>query len=63
MSQIALSDLNAASVDDFVAVLENVVEYSPWIAQAAVEQRPFAGINPAGAELPQILLGGVAVLP
>ncbi|MET4256254.1 2-oxo-4-hydroxy-4-carboxy-5-ureidoimidazoline decarboxylase [Bradyrhizobium sp. S3.12.5] len=46
MSQIALSDLNAASFDDFVAVLENVVEYSPWIAQEAAARRPFAGINP-----------------
>lgn len=45
MSQIALSDLNAASFDDFVAVLENVVEYSPWIAQEAAARRPFAGIN------------------
>ena len=46
MSQIALSDLNSASFDDFVAVLENVVEYSPWIAQEAAARRPFAGINP-----------------
>lgn len=46
MSQIALSDLNAASFDDFVAVLENVVEYSPWIAQKAAARRPFVGINP-----------------
>jgi 2-oxo-4-hydroxy-4-carboxy-5-ureidoimidazoline decarboxylase len=45
MSQIALSDLNVASFDDFVAVLENVVEYSPWIAQEAAARRPFAGIN------------------
>jgi 2-oxo-4-hydroxy-4-carboxy-5-ureidoimidazoline decarboxylase len=45
MSPIALSDLNAASFDDFVAVLENVVEYSPWIAQEAAARRPFAGIN------------------
>jgi 2-oxo-4-hydroxy-4-carboxy-5-ureidoimidazoline decarboxylase len=45
MSQIALSDLNAASFDEFVAVLENVVEYSPWIAQEAAARRPFAGIN------------------
>jgi 2-oxo-4-hydroxy-4-carboxy-5-ureidoimidazoline decarboxylase len=28
-----------------VAVLENVVEYSPWIAQEAAARRPFAGIN------------------
>ena len=51
MSQIALSDLNAASFDDFVAVLENVVEYSPWIAQEAAARRPFAGINQLHAAL------------
>ena len=45
MSQIALSDLNAASYDDFVAALDNVVEYSPWIAEQARRARPFAGIN------------------
>ncbi|MCG2671516.1 2-oxo-4-hydroxy-4-carboxy-5-ureidoimidazoline decarboxylase [Bradyrhizobium sp. GCM10023182] len=51
MSQIALSDLNTASFDDFVAVLENVVEYSPWIAQEAAARRPFAGINQLHAAL------------
>ncbi|QAU45782.1 2-oxo-4-hydroxy-4-carboxy-5-ureidoimidazoline decarboxylase [Bradyrhizobium guangzhouense] len=51
MSRIALSDLNAASLDDFVAVLENVVEYSPWIAQEAAARRPFAGINQLHAAL------------
>ena len=45
MPQISLADLNAASIDDFVAVLENVVEYSPWIAQQVATRRPFAGIN------------------
>ena len=45
MSQISLAALNAASIDDFVAVLENVVEYSPWIAQQVATRRPFAGIN------------------
>ena len=45
MSQISLADLNTASTDDFVAVLENVVEYSPWIAQQVATRRPFAGIN------------------
>ncbi|MCS3726551.1 2-oxo-4-hydroxy-4-carboxy-5-ureidoimidazoline decarboxylase [Bradyrhizobium betae] len=45
MPQISLADLNAASTDDFVAVLENVVEYSPWIAQQVATRRPFTGIN------------------
>src|SRR5215472_15015791 len=45
MSQVALSDLNAASTADFVAALANVVEYSPWVAEQAAARRPFAGIN------------------
>lgn len=45
MSQISLSDLNAAAEADFVATLGNVVEYSPWIAEQLAGKRPFAGIN------------------
>jgi 2-oxo-4-hydroxy-4-carboxy-5-ureidoimidazoline decarboxylase len=40
-----LSELNGCSKDDFVAVLANVFEYSPWIAEQAAVARPFAGIN------------------
>src|ERR1700742_5358515 len=45
MSQMKLSDLNACSKADLVAHLGNIFEYSPWIAEAAAEARPFAGIN------------------
>jgi 2-oxo-4-hydroxy-4-carboxy-5-ureidoimidazoline decarboxylase len=45
MSQKTLSDLNACSIDDFVAALANVFEYSPWIAERAASARPFAGVN------------------
>lgn len=45
MSQISLSDLNAANNADFVATLGNVVEHSPWIAEQLAGKRPFAGIN------------------
>ena len=45
MSQISLSDLNAADNADFVAMLGNVVEHSPWIAEQLAGKRPFAGIN------------------
>jgi 2-oxo-4-hydroxy-4-carboxy-5-ureidoimidazoline decarboxylase len=41
----ALSDLNACSKDDFVAALNNVFEYSPWIAEQAAAARPFAGVR------------------
>ncbi|QIP01864.1 2-oxo-4-hydroxy-4-carboxy-5-ureidoimidazoline decarboxylase [Bradyrhizobium symbiodeficiens] len=51
MSQISLSDLNAAAKADFVAVLANVVEYSPWIAEQLAGKRPFAGVNQLHAAL------------
>jgi len=44
MSQIPLSQLNAAAKADFVAQLANVFEHSPWIAEQAASFRPFAGI-------------------
>src|SRR5882672_8608559 len=40
-----LSELNACSKDDFVAVLANIFEYSPWIAEQAAAARPYAGVN------------------
>lgn len=51
MSQVSLSDLNAAAKADFVAALANVVEYSPWIVEQLADQRPFAGINHLHAAL------------
>jgi 2-oxo-4-hydroxy-4-carboxy-5-ureidoimidazoline decarboxylase len=45
MPQLKLSDLNTCGKADFVAQLANIFEYSPWIADAAAAERPFAGIN------------------
>jgi 2-oxo-4-hydroxy-4-carboxy-5-ureidoimidazoline decarboxylase len=45
MSQKTLSELNACSTDDFVAVLANIFEHSPWITKAAAAARPFSGVN------------------
>src|SRR6266481_6269025 len=45
MLQKTLADLNACSKDDFVAVLANIFEYSPWISEQAASARPFAGVN------------------
>jgi 2-oxo-4-hydroxy-4-carboxy-5-ureidoimidazoline decarboxylase len=39
---LTLDGLNAASRSDFIAELGDVVEHSPWIAEAAEPQRPFA---------------------
>ncbi|MCC8979507.1 2-oxo-4-hydroxy-4-carboxy-5-ureidoimidazoline decarboxylase [Bradyrhizobium acaciae] len=40
----ALAELNACSHDEFVAALANIFEHSPWIAEQAARNRPFAGI-------------------
>jgi 2-oxo-4-hydroxy-4-carboxy-5-ureidoimidazoline decarboxylase len=45
MSQLLMSDLNAMAKADFVAVLANIFEHSPWIAEHVADQRSFAGIN------------------
>jgi len=39
---LTLEQLNAASADEFVALLEGTYEHSPWIARAAAGKRPFA---------------------
>jgi len=50
-----LSDLNAASKDDFVATLGNIFEHSPWIAEQAATFRPFAGVNALFAAMKQVV--------
>jgi 2-oxo-4-hydroxy-4-carboxy-5-ureidoimidazoline decarboxylase len=50
-----LSDLNAATKDDFVAVLGNIFEYSPWIAEQAAAYRPFAGVSALFAAMKQVV--------
>jgi N-carbamoyl-L-amino-acid hydrolase len=39
---LTLAELNAADEPTFVALLDGIYEHSPWIAQAAWAQRPFA---------------------
>jgi len=41
---LSLSRLNAALEDDAVTLLDGVYEHSPWIARAAMAQRPFADL-------------------
>lgn len=45
MIETTLAHLNSCSKDDFVAALANIFEYSPWIAEAAADKRPFAGVS------------------
>jgi len=41
---LTLEQLNAASLPDAVALLDGVYEHSPWIAEAALAQRPFRSL-------------------
>lgn len=40
-----LKQLNEISTDAFVAALSGIFEHSPWVAEIAATQRPFAGID------------------
>lgn len=42
MSELTLNSLNAMDAAAFTAALGDVFEHSPWVAQAAAAQRPFA---------------------
>ena len=39
---LSLDPLNAATQDEFVALLDGTYEHSPWVAKSAWVQRPFA---------------------
>ena len=41
---LTLDRLNAASTDDFVALLDGTYEHSPWIAERAAPARPFRSL-------------------
>jgi 2-oxo-4-hydroxy-4-carboxy-5-ureidoimidazoline decarboxylase len=45
MTTVTLDSLNAASDADFTAVLGDIFEHSPWVAQQAAKRRPFATIE------------------
>jgi 2-oxo-4-hydroxy-4-carboxy-5-ureidoimidazoline decarboxylase len=43
--QYNLDQLNRVSQDAFVAALSGIFEHSPWVPEAAAEERPFASID------------------
>jgi len=45
MTKMALASLNAADEAGFMAALGDVYEHAPWVAQAALKQRPFATLT------------------
>lgn len=42
---ITLDQLNAMPADAFVHTLSGIFEHSPWVAEAAEQQRPFVSID------------------
>lgn len=45
MQKISLDELNAMTPHALAVALENIFEYSPWIAEAAAARRPFADVR------------------
>ncbi len=52
---LTLEQINAASAGDFVALLDGTYEHSPWIAERAVAQRPFASLVHLKLALAQVV--------
>ena len=48
---VPLSQLNAASPSEFVAVCGPLFEHSPWIAERTYAKRPFANVDALHAAL------------
>jgi beta-ureidopropionase / N-carbamoyl-L-amino-acid hydrolase len=54
-SLLSLAQINAASVEQFVALLEGIYEHSPWVAQGAAAQRPFTSLVALKLALAQVV--------
>ena len=52
---LSLSQLNAASPDEAATLLDGLYENSPWIAQAALAQRPFISLAQLKHVMTQVL--------
>lgn len=51
-----LPQVNALSLAEFVARLGGVFEHSPWVAQAAWKQRPFASLEVLHEQMTRVVL-------
>jgi N-carbamoyl-L-amino-acid hydrolase len=58
MATLTLDQLNAASLDDACTLLDGLYEHSPWIARAALRQRPFASLAQLKHAMTQIVSAG-----
>ncbi len=52
---LTLDQINAATADAFVALLDGTYEHSPWIAQRAASQRPFSSLVQLKLALAQVV--------
>ncbi|WP_137043038.1 2-oxo-4-hydroxy-4-carboxy-5-ureidoimidazoline decarboxylase [Pseudolabrys sp. FHR47] len=59
MTQFTLDQLNAMPPADFTAALADIYEHSPWVAEAAAKQRPFATL----AALHDAMIAAVKAAP
>ena len=57
---LTLEQLNAASTEEFVALLDGVYEHSPWIAGQTASKRPFASLAQLKVGLAETLRGADA---
>ncbi len=55
---LTLDQLNAATADECVALLDGIYEHSPWIARAAAANRPFASLEHLKLVLAQVVREG-----
>ena len=55
MTALTLDQLNHASLEDACTWLDGLYEHSPWIARAALEQRPFVSLAQLKAALAQVV--------
>ncbi len=60
MTRTSLDALNAADSAAFLAALGTVFEHSPWVAEAAAAQRPFASLAALAAAMEAALLAAPA---
>jgi N-carbamoyl-L-amino-acid hydrolase len=52
---LTIEQINAATPEQFVSLLEGTYEHSPWIAQQAASQRPFASLVHLKQALAQVV--------
>ncbi len=55
MATLTLEQINAATAREFVALLDGTYEHSPWVAERAAAQRPFASLVHLKLALAQVV--------